>query len=124
MRPRLIRFWHGLERRREPLHDRRRRDLRFGTMQRALKFRRRLVKAWVLLLLLLMAGFAVGIRNAYETRRMNQWVSHLLECYRGGVNSFAQKPIELTKFREALQQLGKYWLQVNHAPPDAAYSAV
>lgn len=47
----------------------------------------------------------------------------LLECYRGGVNSFVQKPIEVAKFREALQHLGKYWLQVNHAPPDTAYGA-
>lgn len=48
----------------------------------------------------------------------------LLECYRGGVNSFVQKPIEVTKFREALQQLGKYWLQVNHTPPEAAYGVL
>jgi two-component system, response regulator len=47
--------------------------------------------------------------------------SDLLECYRGGVNSFVQKPIEVTKFREAMQQLGKYWLQVNHAPPEGAF---
>ena len=45
-------------------------------MQRAIKFRKRLAEAWILLLVLLVAGFAVGIRNAYETRRMNQWVSH------------------------------------------------
>ena len=45
----------------------------------------------------------------------------LLECYRGGVNSFVQKPIEVTKFREAIQNLAKYWLQVNHAPPETAF---
>ena len=48
-------------------------------MQRALKFRRRLLKAWIALLLLLVAGFALGIRNGYETRRMNQWVSRTQE---------------------------------------------
>jgi CheY-like chemotaxis protein len=48
--------------------------------------------------------------------------SDLLECYRGGVNSFVQKPIEVTKFREAMQQLGKYWLRVNHAPPESAFA--
>ncbi len=47
----------------------------------------------------------------------------LLECYRGGVNSFVQKPIEVTKFREAVQHLGRYWLQVNQAPPGAAFEA-
>lgn len=49
--------------------------------------------------------------------------SDLLECYRGGVNSFVQKPVEVTKFREAMQQLGKYWLHVNHAPPEGAFGA-
>ncbi len=48
-------------------------------MQRALKFRKRLLEGWIVLLFLLVAGFAVGIRNGYETRRMNQWVSHTQE---------------------------------------------
>ena len=45
----------------------------------------------------------------------------LTECYRRGVNSFVQKPVEITKFREAIRLLGEYWLRVNHAPPEAAF---
>ncbi len=44
-------------------------------MQRAIKFRKRLMEAWILLLLLLVFGFAAGIRSAYQTRAMNRWVS-------------------------------------------------
>ncbi|GAC1630907.1 MAG: response regulator [Candidatus Acidiferrum sp.] len=45
----------------------------------------------------------------------------VVECYRGGVNSFVQKPMEVMQFREAVNLLGKYWLEVNQAPPGAAY---
>ncbi len=45
----------------------------------------------------------------------------LLECYRRGVNSYIQKPLDLSKFQDAVRQMGKYWLQVNHAPPEAAF---
>jgi len=45
-------------------------------LQRAIKFRKKLAEAWVVLLLLLVLGFTVGIRSTYETRRMNQWVWH------------------------------------------------
>jgi len=44
----------------------------------------------------------------------------LLECYRGGVNSYIQKPVDLSKFQEAVKQFGTYWLVVNHAPPESA----
>jgi CheY-like chemotaxis protein len=45
----------------------------------------------------------------------------LVECYRGGVNSYIQKPVDLTKFQEAVKQFGMYWLVVNHAVPESAF---
>src|SRR5215475_5458234 len=45
-------------------------------MQRAIKFRKRLTKAWIFLLLVLLLAFGAGIRSAYETQRTNSWVSH------------------------------------------------
>ncbi len=45
----------------------------------------------------------------------------VLECYRRGVNSYVQKPVELSNFREAISLLGNYWLRVNCAPPAAAF---
>lgn len=45
-------------------------------MQRAIKFRKRLAKAWIFLLLVLLLAFGAGIRSAYETQRTNGWVSH------------------------------------------------
>ena len=45
----------------------------------------------------------------------------LLECYRGGVNSYIQKPVNLSEFQEAVKQFGVYWLVVNHAAPDSAF---
>jgi len=44
----------------------------------------------------------------------------LVECYQNGVNSYIQKPTELTKFRESVKNFGIYWLTVNHAVPEAA----
>ena len=38
----------------------------------------------------------------------------------GGVNSYIQKPVDLSKFQEAVKQFGTYWLVVNHAPPESA----
>jgi len=37
------------------------------------------------------------------------------------VNSYIQKPVDLTRFQEAVRQFGIYWLGVNHAVPEAAY---
>lgn len=45
----------------------------------------------------------------------------VLECYERGVNSYVQKPVELDEFRHAVNLLGKYWLQVNHAVPDDVF---
>lgn len=45
----------------------------------------------------------------------------LIECYRHGVNSYIQKPVDLTEFQEAVRQFGIYWLVVNHAVPESAF---
>jgi len=39
------------------------------------------------------------------------------ESYRLGVNSYIQKPVDFTQFRETVKHLGLYWLVVNHAVP-------
>jgi len=41
------------------------------------------------------------------------------ECYRLGVNSYVQKPVEFERFREVVRQLGTYWLGVNEPPGPA-----
>ncbi len=41
------------------------------------------------------------------------------ECYRLGVNSYVQKPVEFERFREVVRQLGTYWLNVNEPPGSA-----
>jgi CheY-like chemotaxis protein len=38
-------------------------------------------------------------------------------CYELGANSYVQKPVEFLHFREVVQQIGRYWLAVNEAPP-------
>jgi len=47
----------------------------------------------------------------------------LVECYRRGVNSYIQKPVDLSNFQETVKQFGIYWLFVNHAVPEAAHHA-
>lgn len=47
----------------------------------------------------------------------------LVECYRRGVNSYIQKPVDLSNFQETVKQFGIYWLIVNHAVPEAAHRA-
>jgi two-component system, response regulator len=43
----------------------------------------------------------------------------LVQCYTNGANSYIRKPVDFTKFTEALQQLGTYWLGINQT----AYNA-
>ncbi|HUI75327.1 MAG TPA: response regulator [Candidatus Acidoferrum sp.] len=45
----------------------------------------------------------------------------LLQCYRLGVNSYVQKPVELKKFQETLGALALYWLVVNQKPPASIF---
>lgn len=45
-------------------------------MQRAIKFKKRLMEAGMFLLFLLLLALSAGVRSAYETRTINQWVIH------------------------------------------------
>jgi two-component system response regulator len=38
--------------------------------------------------------------------------------YRGGANSYVQKPVDFTAFVDAVRQLGLYWLMLNEPPPN------
>ena len=42
--------------------------------------------------------------------------SDLWKSYQFGTNSYIQKPVDFTQFRETVRQLGMYWLLVNQAP--------
>lgn len=48
--------------------------------------------------------------------------SDLVSSYRLGVNSYIQKPVDFTQFRETVRQLGLYWLVVNEPLPANAFS--
>ena len=43
--------------------------------------------------------------------------------YRGGANSYVQKPVDFTEFVDAVRQLGVYWLVLNQPPPGDATSS-
>jgi len=40
----------------------------------------------------------------------------MMECYKLGVNSYIQKPIDFDKFISAINQIGSYWLFLNRIP--------
>jgi two-component system response regulator len=46
----------------------------------------------------------------------------LINGYQLGVNSYIQKPVDFTQFRETVRQLGLYWLVVNAVPPVLAHA--
>ncbi len=39
-----------------------------------------------------------------------------IESYQLGANSYIQKPVDFSKFSEAIRQLGLYWLVINKGP--------
>jgi two-component system response regulator len=41
----------------------------------------------------------------------------LIEGYSLGANSYVRKPVDFTKFIEAVRQRGLYWLVLNETPP-------
>jgi CheY-like chemotaxis protein len=41
----------------------------------------------------------------------------VVRSYRVGVNSYIQKPVEFREFRDAVRQVGFYWLGRNQPPP-------
>lgn len=40
----------------------------------------------------------------------------LVKSYQLGTNSYIQKPVDFTEFRETVKRLGLYWLVVNQTP--------
>jgi CheY-like chemotaxis protein len=64
------------------------------------------------------------IRNDERTKylpvvilSMSNEEKDIWRCYRLGANSYIRKPVDFVQFSEAMQQFGRYWLQLNQAPP-------
>ena len=45
----------------------------------------------------------------------------MAESYKLGVNAYIQKPVEFDPFRQAVKQLGPFWLAVNEPPPPTTF---
>lgn len=41
----------------------------------------------------------------------------LTKAYKLGANSYIRKPVDFQKFKNAIQQLGLYWIGLNESPP-------
>jgi len=41
----------------------------------------------------------------------------IIKSYNLGANSYVRKPVQFTRFSEAVRQLGLYWLLLNEPPP-------
>jgi two-component system response regulator len=46
----------------------------------------------------------------------------MVEGYKLGVNSYIQKPVDFTQFRDMINKLGFYWLVINQPPPRDAFN--
>ena len=46
----------------------------------------------------------------------------LEDCYRFGVNSYIQKPVNFDEFRQTIRSLESYWIEMNQAPIPATVS--
>src|SRR5437899_1386793 len=46
----------------------------------------------------------------------------MVNGYQLAVNSYIQKPVDFNQFREAVRQVGLYWLVVNQAPPNQCFT--
>jgi len=42
----------------------------------------------------------------------------LVESYRLGANSYVRKPVDFTRFAEAIRHLELYWMVLNQSPPE------
>jgi two-component system response regulator len=38
----------------------------------------------------------------------------VMRAYEGGGNSYIIKPVDFEQFTEAVRDIGKYWLEINH----------
>ena len=45
----------------------------------------------------------------------------LVKGYQLGANCYIQKPVDFNQFRKTVEQLGLFWLVVNHPPPPSAF---
>lgn len=64
------------------------------------------------------------IRSENLTRRLPVVVltsskeeQDIADCYDNGANSYIRKPVDFSKFSEAIRALGMYWLVLNEPPP-------
>jgi CheY-like chemotaxis protein len=64
------------------------------------------------------------IRSHERTRRLPVVVlttsseeRDISESYNLGANSYIRKPVDFTRFVEAVEHLGLYWLVINQSPP-------
>lgn len=46
----------------------------------------------------------------------------LVECYRLGINSYIQKPVDFERFRDTIRAVRSYWGSVNQAPPPKSFA--
>jgi two-component system response regulator len=44
----------------------------------------------------------------------------MLNSYRSGANSYVRKPVGMSAFSHAVQQLGMFWMVTNEPPPSAS----